>query len=71
MKVPLQPNADDCGLYVLHFSRVFLQDPVTIRRHMLDSVGTVGPMDEINEVWENGKMEGMRNELKKIVLEST
>ena len=71
MKVPVQPNADDCGLYVLHFTRVFLHDPVTIRRRMLESVDTVGSLDEINEVWETEKIKGMRKELKNIVLEGS
>jgi Ulp1 family protease len=70
IKVPEQPNADDCGLYVLHFSRVFLQDPVTVRRHMLESVGMAGPVEGMNEVWEEGKLKGMRKELKKIILET-
>jgi Ulp1 family protease len=28
LQVPLQPNSCDCGVYVLHFVRVFLSDPV-------------------------------------------
>lgn len=36
--VPQQPNMSDCGLYVLHFTEVFLQNdkelmPILVSRH--------------------------------------
>ena len=30
IQVPLQPNAYDCGIYVLHFIEMFLQQPEKI-----------------------------------------
>jgi hypothetical protein len=32
-QVPRQPNFSDCGVYVLHFVRVFLSNPVLLTKH--------------------------------------
>jgi Ulp1 family protease len=65
----MQPNADDCGLYALHFARVFLQDPERIRQEMIDSVGVVWGAEHVNEVWEHVKLPEMRDELRNIILD--
>jgi Ulp1 family protease len=69
LKVPMQPNTDDCGLYVLHFARVFLQDPVKMCQKMSDSVGVSWGAGHVNEMWEHLRLPEMRHELRNIILE--
>ena len=38
LQVPRQPNYTDCGLYLLHFAELFMQDPLTYAKAMI--VGT-------------------------------
>ena len=70
LKVPMQPNTDDCGLYVLHFARVFLRDPVKMCEEMLDSeAASWEEAAHFDEAWEHEKVPEMRNELRNIILE--
>ncbi|VDB95802.1 unnamed protein product [Peniophora sp. CBMAI 1063] len=57
VKVPLQPNDTDCGIYLLHFARIFAEDPEICLRECMHSTTTYAPL------WERRNVVDLRVEL--------
>lgn len=65
--MPIQPNLDDCGIYTINFARIFLGNPRQMRLEMIDSDTVNVNMNHINQVWEDHRVPGMREEFKRIL----
>jgi Ulp1 family protease len=59
-QVPVQPNFDDCGIYMLHFVRVFLENPIDMINIML---GDEMAMTANKDPWQEWQIPTLRQEL--------
>ncbi|KAI0926679.1 hypothetical protein AcV5_007405 [Taiwanofungus camphoratus] len=61
--VPSQPNYCDCGVYVLHFVRTFLKDPLRYSELILTTKAKGYPAEQRKVDWEGTVVDDLRNEL--------
>ncbi|KAF9063342.1 hypothetical protein BDP27DRAFT_1368076 [Rhodocollybia butyracea] len=57
LQVPQQPNYIDCGVYLLHFVRVFVE-----KVENLINVSNTRPLNEVDTDWEGARLKGLREE---------
>jgi Ulp1 family protease len=67
LKVPVQPNSSDCGIYLLHFVEIFLEGPDEMRKVMLEGDQAHESTDYIDLIWEHRRVSEMRERLIEIV----
>ncbi|KAH7885232.1 hypothetical protein F5I97DRAFT_1883858 [Phlebopus sp. FC_14] len=62
VQVPVQPNTWDCGVYLLHLTKVFMSAPEDFFRHITTSRGTI-PSAERKKKWEDHEVPLFRDYL--------
>ncbi|THV05195.1 hypothetical protein K435DRAFT_116251 [Dendrothele bispora CBS 962.96] len=65
VQVPLQPNFSDCGIYLLHFARIFVSKP----DYFCKLPGRSRPQEERMTDWEGHGLGDARENLRKRILE--
>jgi hypothetical protein len=60
IQVPIQPNFDDCGIYMLHFLRIFLDNPIEMMDIML---GDENAIKATKDPWQDWQIAILRQEL--------
>ncbi|KAF4617751.1 hypothetical protein D9613_006040 [Agrocybe pediades] len=61
--VPVQPNFCDCGVYLLHFARIFMNEPLKYCQSILSQKSKPPPNKEKQEVWQDHQVAEMREEI--------
>lgn len=64
--VPVQPNYCDCGLYILHFSKTFMSDPIYFCQTVM--IKDRPSMDERQHDWKADSISQMRQDMKNQIL---
>ncbi|KAF9241144.1 hypothetical protein BU15DRAFT_73620 [Melanogaster broomeanus] len=62
VQVPVQPNTWDCGIYLLHFMKVFMKVPEDYLQYILSTKGTI-PSAERKKRWHDGEVPQFRDYL--------
>jgi len=63
VQVPVQPNTWDCGIYLLHFVKVFMSAPSEFLERILSTRGTM-PSSERKVMWQDHEIPQFRDYLK-------
>ncbi|KZT64608.1 hypothetical protein DAEQUDRAFT_732383 [Daedalea quercina L-15889] len=66
--VPSQPNYCDCGVYVLHFVRVFMENPESYIQLILSQKGKNYGVEARKADWKGYEVENLRRELQARIL---
>ncbi|KAI9573550.1 hypothetical protein HD554DRAFT_2167133 [Boletus coccyginus] len=62
VQVPVQPNTWDCGIYLLHFVKVFMDAPSEFLEQILSTRGTM-PSSERKKMWQDHEIPQFRDYL--------
>ncbi|KAG8214645.1 hypothetical protein J3R82DRAFT_9723 [Butyriboletus roseoflavus] len=68
VQVPVQPNTWDCGVYLLHFMKVFMSAPSEFLDQILSTRGTI-PSSERKKMWQDHEIPQFRDNLKSRILQ--
>ncbi|KAF9046438.1 hypothetical protein BJ165DRAFT_1163354 [Panaeolus papilionaceus] len=70
--VPIQPNFCDCGLYLLHFAKVFMNDPAGYFKHIVTPKPKMSNSEYLKlkkDRWRDEEVPGLRGHLKQRIVE--
>ncbi|KIK69669.1 hypothetical protein GYMLUDRAFT_34067 [Collybiopsis luxurians FD-317 M1] len=67
LPVPTQPNFCDCGVYLIHFARIFVEKAEFLSR-IPQGKGATRSSTQRNEDWDGERLGGFREELREKVL---
>lgn len=62
VQVPVQPNTWDCGVYLLHLTKVFMNNPEHYFRLITTTKGTI-PSSERRAIWQEQEVPKFRDDL--------
>ncbi|KAG9315733.1 hypothetical protein JVU11DRAFT_3380 [Chiua virens] len=68
VQVPVQPNTWDCGIYLLHFVKVFMNAPSEFMERILSTRGTMLSSDR-KKMWQDHEVPQSRDHLKLRIIE--
>ncbi|KAH0832102.1 hypothetical protein J3R83DRAFT_13011 [Lanmaoa asiatica] len=68
VQVPVQPNTWDCGIYLLHFVKVFMSAPSELLEQILSTRSTM-PSSERRKMWQDHEIPQFRDHLKSRIIQ--